>query len=181
MPNQLPEVRRIVTGHRGEGCATIVADGPVPVVTRSEKRPGYVLRNVWRTHDAPDAVNSPDDIAEHSGVLPPAGGTVLRVIDIPPEPDDPEEVQRQFSGMFQSMFPDAERTGGETGPRHPGMHRTSTVDYAIVLDGEITAILDDCETVMKTGDILIQRGTNHAWSNRSGKICRIAFILVDAK
>ena len=181
MVEPLPEVRRIVTGHTSDGRATIVADGPTPAVTRIEKRPGYVLRNMWRTHAAPDAVNRHDDIKEHSGVLPPAKGTVLRVIDMPPEPSDPAEVQRQYDGMFQTMFPDADHTGTASSGKHPGMHTTLTVDYAIVLEGEVTAILDDCETVMKAGDILIQRGTNHAWSNRSGKMCRIAFILVDAE
>jgi len=59
------------------------------------------------------------------------------------------------------------------------MHRTLTVDYAIILEGEIVAMLDDGETVLRAGDILIQRGTNHAWANRSGKPARICFVLID--
>jgi quercetin dioxygenase-like cupin family protein len=65
--------------------------------------------------------------------------------------------------------------------RHPMMHRTQTVDYAIVLSGEIWALMDSGETKMKAGDILVQRGTNHAWSNRSNKPCLVAFVLIDAK
>jgi uncharacterized cupin superfamily protein len=61
------------------------------------------------------------------------------------------------------------------------MHKTETVDYAIVLAGEITAVMDDGETVLKAGDILVQRGTNHGWANRSGKPCRIAFVLIDGR
>ena len=64
--------------------------------------------------------------------------------------------------------------------RHPGMHRTRTLDYAIVLSGEIYAVLDEGEVLLKAGDVLVQRGTNHAWSNRSARPCRIAFVLVDA-
>ena len=64
---------------------------------------------------------------------------------------------------------------------HPGMHTTETIDYAIILAGEIYAIMDEGEKLMKAGDVLIQRGTNHAWSNRSGKTCRIAFILIDGE
>ena len=64
--------------------------------------------------------------------------------------------------------------------RHPGMHKTATVDYAIVLTGEIWAVIDEGETLMKPGDTLIQRGTNHAWSNRTNESCRVAFILIDA-
>jgi uncharacterized cupin superfamily protein len=64
--------------------------------------------------------------------------------------------------------------------RHPGMHRTRTLDYAIVLSGEIYAVLDEGEVLLEAGDVLVQRGTNHAWSNRSERPCRIAFVLVDA-
>jgi uncharacterized cupin superfamily protein len=59
------------------------------------------------------------------------------------------------------------------------MHRTQTVDYGIVLEGEITLVVDEGETTVRAGDIVIQRGTNHAWANRSGRNCRIAFILID--
>ena len=61
------------------------------------------------------------------------------------------------------------------------MHRTQSIDYGIVLEGEITLILDEGETTVKAGDIVIQRGTNHGWANRSGRNCRIAFILIDAE
>ena len=67
------------------------------------------------------------------------------------------------------------------GGRHPIMHRTETIDYAIVIDGEITMLLDDSEVVLRAGDVLVQNGTNHAWVNRSGKFCTIAFVLVDGK
>ena len=63
----------------------------------------------------------------------------------------------------------------------PHMHRTETIDYGIVLEGEIVLIVDDGETIVRTGDIVIQRGTNHAWANRSGKNARVAFVLVDGK
>ena len=65
--------------------------------------------------------------------------------------------------------------------RHAFMHRTETVDYGIVLEGEITLVLDEGETVVRAGDIVVQRGTNHGWANRSGKGCRIAFVLVDGR
>jgi quercetin dioxygenase-like cupin family protein len=104
---------------------------------------------------------------------------VLRIIDIPPEPTDPQELQEAMEATFSSMYRDAHREvkSGE----HPGMHRTQTVDYALMLQGELTAILDEEETVLRAGDVLIQRGTNHAWANRSGQPARIAFILIDAK
>ena len=64
--------------------------------------------------------------------------------------------------------------------RHPFMHRTRSIDYALVLEGEIDMLLDDSEVHLKAGDVLVQLGTNHAWANHSGKPCRIAFVLIDA-
>ena len=61
------------------------------------------------------------------------------------------------------------------------MHRTETVDYALVLEGEIYIVLDKEEKLMKQGDFLVERGTNHAWSNRSGKPCKMLFVLIDGK
>jgi uncharacterized cupin superfamily protein len=72
-----------------------------------------------------------------------------------------------------------QRTGGNA--RHAGFHKTDTIDYAIVIEGEIVALMDEGEKVMKTGDVLIQRGTYHAWANRTEKPARVAFILIDAK
>ena len=65
--------------------------------------------------------------------------------------------------------------------QHPGFHQTDTLDYAICLEGEVWAVLDEGETLMKAGDVLIQRGTYHAWSNRGDKPCRMAFVLIDAE
>ena len=69
----------------------------------------------------------------------------------------------------------------EDNPRHPGMHRTDTVDYAVVVSGEIWAVMDEGETLLRAGDCLVQRGTSHAWSNRSDRPCRVAFVLVSAR
>ena len=103
---------------------------------------------------------------EHSGVLPPTGGTVIRVIDIPPESDDPEERRRATDAVFKAMFADADHHEGHG---TPGATLPSTIDYAILLQGELVAVMDEDETVMKAGDILIQRGTSHAWASRSMK------------
>jgi hypothetical protein len=174
----LPPPRRIVTGHDAQGRSRIVEDGPSPAMLAMEERPGYRNSNMWRTLGSRHSVSAPDSIEEHSGVLPPKGGTVLRIIDIPPEPKDPAERQRQAAAVFTKMFPDAKHDAEHT--RHPGMHVTDTVDYAILLSGELVAILEAGETVMRAGDVLIQRGTNHAWANRSDTIARIAFVLIDS-
>jgi hypothetical protein len=173
----LPPVRRIVTGINAAGRSCFVEDGVSPAMQLTPGRAGFRNNNLWRTVGTPAPVDAPDSVLEQRGVLPPSRGTVLRVIDIPPESADPAEVRRQTSAVFAAMFPDANHDAGHE--RHPGMHATATIDYAILLQGELVAILEEGETVMRAGDILIQRGTNHAWANRSGAIARIVFVLID--
>ena len=173
----LPPVRRIVTGINGAGRSCIIEDGVSPAMLLMPGREGYRNNNIWRTTQSPAPVAAADGVLEHHGVLPPPRGSVFRVIDIPPEHPDPAEARRQTAAVFAAMFPDAQHDASDA--RHPGMHTTNTVDYAIVLQGELVAILEEGETVMRAGDILIQRGTHHAWANRSQSIARIAFILID--
>jgi len=179
MTNPLPPVRRVLTDVNAQGLSYIAADGPSPAVLTHAARPGYRNANLWRTVGSPAPVAAQDDIVQHQGVLPPAGGTVLRVIDFPPQPADPQERQRQHEAVFATMFNDAQHQANNA--RHPGMHQTDTVDYAIVLAGEIVAIMDEGETVLRAGDVLIQRGTNHAWENRSSAMARVAFVLIDGR
>lgn len=178
MAQSLPPVRRIVTGVSAAGKSCIVEDGVSPAMLTMEGREGYRNNNLWRTLGPEADVNAPDTAIEHRGVLPPPSGTVIRVIDIPPESHDPEERARATSSVFKAMFADADHKPDQ---RHPGMHATATVDYAILLSGELWAVMDEGETLMRAGDILIQRGTNHAWANRSAEIARIAFVLIDGK
>jgi mannose-6-phosphate isomerase-like protein (cupin superfamily) len=109
--------------------------------------------------------------------LPPAGGSVFRIVDFPPEP--PEMRSADPASMHASLGEGVPKRGKP--PRHPAMHRTRTVDYAIVMAGEIDMLLDDSEIHLKAGDVLVQQGTNHAWVNRGSEPCRIAFVLIDAK
>ncbi|WP_428146855.1 cupin domain-containing protein [Delftia acidovorans] len=174
--SSLPPIRRVITANDAQGRSFIAEDGASPAVRLVEERPGYRITNLWRTDASPAQINAPDTIAIHQGVAPPPYGTVLRILDIPPEPADPQELARALHATFTRMYGDAHRNvqPGE----HPGMHRTDTVDYALMLEGELVAILDCQETVLRAGDVLIQRGTNHAWANRSGRPARIAFVLV---
>ena len=178
MPKELPPVRRIVTGYTPQGRSTIVEDGPPPVVSTVPKRPGLKNANIWTTGAAPVLVTEPDDTADHKALYPPKNGTVIRIMDIPPEPKTRAELDAQFASMTEEVFPDRDKVHADKS-RHPGMHITDTVDYAIILSGEMYAVLEEKETLMKAGDILIQRGTNHAWANRSNEICRVAFVLID--
>jgi len=176
--SELPIARRIVTASDEHGRSYFAEDGPPPKILSVTERPGYRNMNIWRL--APLArIDEPDTIIEQTGVLPPPGGVVFRVVDIPPLPKDPLEAQRQATALFARMFPDAQHDSSS--PRSSGMHRTDTVDFAVCMSGEIIAIMDEGEKVMQAGDILIQRGTSHAWENRTNDVTRMLFVLCDAE
>jgi naringenin degradation protein FdeH len=170
------KIRRVVTGHDARGQSVILSDGPSPHVLTLPGRPDFALTNLWVTDRAPASNAGGTDAAARPVVLePPRNGTIFRVVEFPPD-----RVAGGFDrkaafaamGAGHAMDPDASR--------HPGMHKTDTVDYALVLSGEIWALMDEDETLLRAGDTLVQRGTNHAWSNRSDQPCQVAFILVSA-
>ena len=176
-------VRRILTGHNERGESVILEDREAPNVLHVNGVPGFIWRELWVADGAPASNAGNADAADRPiSLQPPERGNVFRILDIPPDEVrfgagvDKEKMLSQFGGG------DAYEAGSAAGAaRHPGFHKTRTVDYAIVLEGEIVAMMDVGETKMGPGDVLIQRGTNHAWSNRSGKPARIAFVLIDAE
>ena len=169
----LAPVRRIVTGVNPAGRSCVVQEGVSPAMQLMPGRKGYRNNNIWRTLRSPAPVDATDTVLEHTGVLPPPRGTVLRVIDIRPKAPIPRRPP-PTRGNFRHAV---SRCRATHHAQHPGMHRTETVDYAIVLEGEIVAMLEDSEP-LKAGDILIQRGTNHAWANRSTTGAH-RFVLID--
>ena len=118
MPMSLPPVRRIVTGFDAHGRSYIAEDGVSPAMLTMQGREGYRNNNLWRTVGSPAPVDAPDTVLEHRGVLPPKGGTVLRVIDIPPEDADPEAQKRATDAVFTPMFADAKHDSSHA--RQPG-------------------------------------------------------------
>jgi mannose-6-phosphate isomerase-like protein (cupin superfamily) len=123
------------------------------------------------TDETPADISGTVDRAQREiGVPPPPRGTIFRVVDFPPEGG-----ARSREAVLKEMG-----VADHGGARHPGMHRTKSVDYAVVLEGEIDMLLDDSEVHLEAGDVLVQQGTNHAWVNRGSAPCRIAFVLIDA-
>lgn len=150
--------RRVVTGHTPDGRSVVVSDGPVPV-SRHLPQDGVHFHEIWNTEGAPAPVNAvePVDPTERDlAVPPPPLGTKIRI--------------NEFAPGFLD----------ERGLQSP-VHRTESIDYGIVLEGEITLILDDSEVTLGAGDVVIQRGTDHAWANRGDTVCKVAFILVDGR
>lgn len=146
--------RRIVTGHDAQGVSVVVSDGPVPV-SKELPEDGVTFHEVWVTDQAPAVIRAgaEDPTAGAVTVPPPTLGSRIRINEFKP-------------GYLD-----------ERGLQSP-MHRTESIDYGIVLEGEITLILDDSEVTAHAGDIVVQRGTDHAWANRGDTMARIAFILV---
>jgi mannose-6-phosphate isomerase-like protein (cupin superfamily) len=175
----LREIRRIVTGHNAQGRSVIASDAPSRHVLPLLDDPPFGLTDLWVTHGSPaDNSGSADAAARLAITLePPRGGSIFRVVEFPPDQATVGKLDRKK--FFEAMH--AGEAMDQEGTRHAGMHKTATVDYAIVLSGEIYAVMDEGETLMKAGDCLVQRGTNHAWSNRSHAPCLVAFILISAK
>ncbi|ALF55410.1 cupin [Nostoc piscinale CENA21] len=175
--------RRIVTGHDQDGNAIILSDAPPNRVQQVGGPGGPTFFEVWNTREMPVVIDRQSGEPAESGLVlaPPKGGTRIRVMDFPPEGDairglTTAEATEKFSEMGG-----AEAARSRTDAPHPLMHRTQTLDYAIVLEGELTLVVDRGETTVRAGDIIIQRGTNHAWANRSDKNCRVAFVLIDGQ
>lgn len=150
--------RRVVTGHDADGRSVVLSDGLVPV-HRFMPQDGVGFSEVWQTDAAPAPITAQVALDPTEGAIrvpPPARGTKIRV---------------------NEFFP------GHVGPegRQSPVHRTESVDYGIVLEGEIVLILDDGETTLRAGDIVVQRGTDHAWANRTDAVCRVAFVLVSGE
>jgi uncharacterized cupin superfamily protein len=174
--------RRIVTGHNAQGMAIIQEDGPPPRVRRIGGEHGPMFYEVWNTRETPARIDKASGEPPEDGIVlaPPRNGTRIRVLDIPPEDASFQNISVEEARAHFAEIGAAEASSHQgKGSRHAFMHRTETIDYGIVLEGEITLIVDEGEAVARAGDIVVQRGTNHGWSNRSGKNCRIAFILID--
>ena len=176
----LPSIHRVVTGHDADGRAIVASNGPLPTVVEIQAIPGTVFHEVWETRATPAPVdNGADPTAGPLKLPPPKHGTRIRFVDIPP---DTEDFLAKGAARMKDAFTQAGDAAASTVRRdspHPLMHRTESIDYGIVIDGEMTLVLDDGEVLLKPGSVVVQRGTNHAWANRSGRPCRMLFVLVD--
>jgi len=177
------KIRRVVTGHDAEGKAIVLEDRLAPAVRTNPHRPGHISVDLWKTDASPVIVKAEeaDPTAGPKVIHPPPHGTVFRISEIAPETAairdiDPEKAKE----VFKAMGAENASTFGQN-QRHPFMHRTETIDYAVVLEGEVVMLLDDDEVHLKAGDVVIQRGTNHAWSNRSDKPVKMLYVLVDGE
>lgn len=170
-------VRRVLTGHDAEGRSTFIADGEAPNVKEMTAITGLALTDLWETGAAPASNLGLKDAADRPVHLePPKNGTLLRIVEFPP--DSAWRGATDGKAGFKAIGAGHAQDKSSSDPM---MHKTATVDYIIVLKGEIYAIMDTGEKLLRAGDILVQRGTNHSWSVRSNEPCIIAAVLVSAK
>jgi quercetin dioxygenase-like cupin family protein len=173
-----PPIHRVVTGHDAHGKAVVVSNGPLPTVRDIEAIPGMVFHEVWEAWGTPPVVGNGDDPAiaplEHQ---PRPNGNIIRFVDFPPDESylaDGDAATR-MKQLFEEVNAPEQLTLKADSP-HPMMHRSEAIDYGILIEGELTLILDDSEVLLKPGSVVIQRGTNHAWANRSGKRSRMLYV-----
>ena len=173
--------RRVVTGHNAQGRAVFISDGPAPAVY--DRGPGATaVTELWETRATPasNAGNDDPTVGQPQRLPPPKNGSKFRVVEYPP--DSKRVAAIHASGSAQDANAKSEGYVRDVAnKRHPGFHKTATIDYAIVLSGEIYALMDEGEVLLRAGDVLVQRGTNHAWSNRTDEPARLAFVLIDAE
>jgi mannose-6-phosphate isomerase-like protein (cupin superfamily) len=171
------KIRRVFTGHNKKGKSIIVSDRFAPNVKEMAAMPGLALTDIWETGGPLASNEGNDDAAKRPVRLePPKGGTILRVVEFPP--DRTWRGKTDGKAGFDSIGAGHAQAEGSSDPM---MHRTATVDYIIILKGQIYAIVDEGEVLLKAGDVFIQRGTVHSWSVRGSKPCVLAAILVSAK
>jgi hypothetical protein len=173
-------MRRVVTGHNSEGKAVVVDDGTPPRTHDFASFPGFKSSLVWATE--PDAAASrigEDPTGKVDSFLPRPGGSRLIVLTLPP---DATMGSPEFDGAAYGAEQLAQSPGLAETFEVTGMHTTPTVDYTIVLDGEVWLELDDGElTHLQTGDVVVQNATRHGWRNRSDKPVTLAAVLIGAQ
>jgi quercetin dioxygenase-like cupin family protein len=147
-----PPIRRIVTGHDANGIAKVLLDGPATNAKRPS--PGTVSTLIWSTDATPAAIPVGEGVED-------CGARILGTA--------PPAGGTRFAVID---FPPG---------NNPHMHRTESIDYVIVLEGEIDMEMDDSRVTLRQGDVMVQRGTNHAWTNRGDRRARVAFVLIDAE
>jgi len=176
-----PPIRRVVTGIDEAGRSIIKSDTAATRVYRRGQE-GLVITELWQTTSSPADNSSSGDPADGQlRLMPPQQGSVFRIIEFMPD-------ERRFGVAPLKAPPASEDSSGIEAAlkkgataRAPGFHTTNTTDYVVVLSGEIYALTDKDEVLLKAGDVLVQRGTNHAWSNRSKTPASLAFVLIDAQ
>ena len=168
------DIRRVVTGLDENNHAVVLFDSRIPLKSDS---PVLSSTNFWITDSTPPAMSKEDTANRPIGVSPPDNGTKFRIVEFAPL--DAATEAKLPPGMIMKGVNHPPAKG--IAVKHPMMHRTRTLDYAMILSGEIDMMLDDTSVHLKQGDVIVQQATNHGWVNHGSQPCRILFVLMDSK
>lgn len=174
MVDGIAPVRRIVIGESAPGVTTIFSDAPSPDVRGDQARPGFGMTRLWVTEGTPAPVKGITETLNLKHTLePPVDGSVCRFVTIPPDASWMGKIDEDKVRAFYRSIgsPGASRYAKDA--PHPYMQQTDTLDYVFVLEGSVTLVLDTEEVELQEGDTVVQRGTRHAWSNRTAKPCTL--------
>src|SRR5262245_53832725 len=173
-------IRRIVVVDERDR-SKVIADGPSPDIRNDPARPGFSCSRIWVTDRTPISLKGVrESLHLPHTLVPPLGGSTCFVVTFPPDASFRGKVgASEVAAYFSMMGVPGASTYSAKAP-HPYMQKTCTLDFCLVLEGEITLVLDTEEVHLEAGDTVVQRGTNHAWSNRSDRPCVVAFSSHDA-
>src|SRR3954447_23239159 len=168
------DVRRVVTGLDENNHAVVLFDSRIPL---KQDSPVISSTNFWITDDTPPSLSRKETANRPIGASPPDNGTKFRLVEFAPL--TPEIEAKLPPEMIMKGVAHAPEKGIPV--KHPMMHRTRSLDYAVILSGEIDMMLDDASVHLKQGDVIVQQATNHGWVNHGTQPCRILFVLMDSK
>jgi len=171
---RMNDIRRVVTGLDEMNRSVVLFDSRMPLESVA---PGIVATNFWITDSYPPSLSKQDPSGRRIGTAPPDNGTKFRVVEFAPL--DAATEAKMPPDMIMRGITNAPAKG--VAVTHPLMHRTRSLDYAVILSGEIDMMLDDTSVPLKQGDVIVQQATNHAWINRGIQPCRILFVLMDSQ
>ena len=169
-------IRRVVTGLTADGRSCILFDGPAGSVKEMESMPGVALTDLWEAGVPADNSGTADAAARPVRLEPPGTGSIFRIVEFPP--DSVWRTGADSAAAFSSIGAGHAPADGSSDPMR---HKTATIDYIAVLQGEIYAVLDEGETLLRPGDVFVQRGTVHSWSVSGDQPCLIAVVLISSK
>jgi mannose-6-phosphate isomerase-like protein (cupin superfamily) len=180
MTSPAKAVRRIVVVDENDR-SKVISDGPTPDVRTDPARPGFASCRLWVTNRTPIPLGRVrEPLSMPHRLEPPPGGSVCRIVTFPPDASFRGRIGRNEVEAFFAAMGSPSASTYSARARHPYMQKTRTLDFCLVLEGEITLVLDIQEVQLKAGDTVVQRGTNHAWSNRSDNPCVVAISSHDA-
>lgn len=178
LPPGVKPARRIVVTDREPYKSCLVSDTPAPDVRVDPARPGFAIQRMWVTDGTPSKIVLESLQLPHV-LVPPKDGSIMRVDTIPPDAAWKGKVTAaQVAAFFRDVGAPQASTYSPNAP-HPYTQKTETLDFVIVQEGEVVLVLDTQEVLLKTGDFVVQRGTNHAWSNRTDKPVVLAIAVHD--